>query len=81
MVANEEQYTEVLQLEFEPRDEGDEAPPQLELPDTNPVLEAAIIKAKEKYIEGEASPPTFLSRLIIQLMLVHVSAWIIWNST
>ena len=55
MVANEEQYTEVLQLEFEPRDEGDEVPPQLEVPDTNSVLEAAIIKAN---VEGEA-PPSF----------------------
>ena len=58
MVANEEQYTEVLQLEFEPRDEEDETPPQLEVPDTNLVLEAAIIKAKEKHVEGEA-PPSF----------------------
>ena len=56
MVANEEQYTEVLQLKFEPRDDGDEASPQLEVPDTNLVLEAAIIKAKEKHIEGEAPP-------------------------
>ena len=54
MVVNEEQYTEVLQLEFEPRDQGDEAPPQLEVPDTNPVLEAAIIKAREKHVEDEA---------------------------
>ena len=58
MVANEEQYTEVLQLEFKPRDEGDEAPPQLEVSDTNLVLEAGIIKAREKHVEGEA-PPSF----------------------
>ena len=79
MVANEEQYTEVLQLEFEPRDEEDEAPPWLQVPDTNLVLEAAIIKAKEKHVEGEA-PPSFLSRLIIPHMPVHPSAWIIRNS-
>ena len=79
MVANKEQYTEVLQLEFEPRDEGDEAPPQLEVPDTNPVLEAAIFKAKEKHVEGEAPPPS-LSRPITQLMLAHLFAWIIKNN-
>ena len=68
MVANEEQYTEVLQLEFEPRDEEDEAPPRLEVPDTNPVLEAATIKGREKHVEGEAPPPS-LSRPITALML------------
>ena len=45
-------------MEFEPKDEEDEAPPWLEVPDTNPVLEVAIIKAKEKHVEGEA-PPSF----------------------
>ena len=40
------------------RDEGDEAPPRLEVPDTNPVLEVAIIKAREKHVEGEA-PTSF----------------------
>ena len=79
MVANEEQYTEVLQLEFEPGDEGDEGPPQLEVPDTNPVLEAAIIKVKEKHVEGEAPPPS-LNRQITPLMPVHLSAWIIRNN-
>ena len=45
-------------MEFEPRDEEDEAPPQLGVPDTNPVLEAAIIKVEEKHVEGE-EPPSF----------------------
>ena len=58
IVASEEQYTEVLQLELEPRGEGDEASPQLEVQDTNPVLDAAIKKAKEKHVEAEA-PPSF----------------------
>ena len=58
MIANEDQFTEVLQLEFQYREEGDDAPPQLEVPDVNPVLDVAIIKAKEKHIEGD-KPPGF----------------------
>ena len=57
MVANEDWFTEVLQLEFQSSEEGD-APPQLEVPDVNPVLDVAIIKAKEKHIEGH-KPPCF----------------------
>ena len=79
MVANEEQYTDVLQLEFEPRDEGNEARPQLDVPDRNPVMEAAIIKAKEKHVEGEAPPPS-LSRQITPLIPAHLSAWTIRNN-
>ena len=56
LVANEDQFTEVLQLEFEPRNEGDDAPPQLEVLDSNPLLEAAIIKAKGKHVEGDKLP-------------------------
>ena len=58
MVATEEAYTEVLQLEFESREEGDDQPPWLQAAWTNAVLEAAVIKAKEKHVEGD-SPPHF----------------------
>ena len=58
LVANEDQFMEVPQLEFQPREEEDDVPPQLEVPDINPVLNAAIIKAKEKHIEGD-KPPHF----------------------
>ena len=58
MVVTEEEYTEVLQLEFEPREEGDNQPPQLQAAGKNAVLEAAIIKAKEKHVEGDL-PPNF----------------------
>ena len=58
LVANEDQFTEVLQLEFQSREERDDVPPQLEVPDINPVLDVAIIKAKEKHIE-ESKPPHF----------------------
>ena len=56
MVAAEEAYSEVLQLEFEPREEGNDQPPLLQAAASNPVLEAAIIKAKEKHIESDALP-------------------------
>ena len=56
MVAAEEAYTEVLQLEFEPREEEDDQLPQLQPAGTNAVLEAAIIKAKKKHIEGDPPP-------------------------
>ena len=61
LVANEDRFTEVLQLEFQSREEGDDVPPQLEVPDVNPVLDATIIKAKEKHIEGN-KPPRFPSQ-------------------
>ena len=32
LVSSEEAYTKVLELDFEPRDEGDEQPPVLKLP-------------------------------------------------
>ena len=56
MVAAEKAYSKILQLEFEPREEEDEQPlvPQAATP--NPVLEAAIMKAKEKHIEGVVPP-------------------------
>ena len=58
MVAAEEEYTEVLQLEFKPREEGDNQPPQLQAAGKNAVLEAAIIKAQEKHVKGDL-PPNF----------------------
>ena len=58
MVATEEEYTEVLQLEFKSREEGDNQLPQLQAAGKNAVLEAAIIKAKEKHVEGDL-PPNF----------------------
>ena len=72
MVAAEEVYTEVLQLEFEPREEGDDQPPQLQAAGTNAVLEATIIKAKEKHIEGDPLL-TFQTRLITAHMPLHLS--------
>ena len=56
MVAAEEAYSEVLQLEFEPREGEDEQPPVPQAATPNPVLEAAIMKTKEKHIEGDAPP-------------------------
>ena len=61
MVAAEEAYSEILQLEFEPREEGDEQPPVPPAATPNPVLETAIMKAKEKHIEGDV-PPHFLDQ-------------------
>ena len=43
MVAAEEAYCEVLQLEYEPREEEDEQPPVLQVATPNPVLDAAIM--------------------------------------
>ena len=56
MVAAEEAYSEILQLEFEPREEEDEQPPVPQAATSNSVLEAAIMKAKEKHIEGDVPP-------------------------
>ena len=56
MVAAEEAYTEVLELEFEPREEGNEQPPVPQAAIPNPVLEAAIMKSRGKHIEGDAPP-------------------------
>ena len=56
MVTAEEAYSEVLQLEFEPREEEDEQPPVLQVATPNPVLDAAIMKTKDKHSEGDAPP-------------------------
>ena len=56
MVASEEAYSEVLQLEFAPREGEDEQPPVLQVDTPNPVLDAAIMKTKDKHIEGDAPP-------------------------
>ena len=56
MVAAEEAYSEILQLEFEPREEEDEQPPVPQAATPKPVLDAAIMKAKEKHIEGDVPP-------------------------
>ena len=60
MVAAEEAYSEVLQLEYEPREEDDEQPPVLQVATPNPVLDAAIMKTKDQHIEG--APPHFQSK-------------------
>ena len=58
LVAADEAYSEVLQLEFEPRVEGqdDERSQVLQAATPNPVLNAAIIKAKGQHVEGEVPP-------------------------
>ena len=56
MVAAEEAYSEVLQLEYEPREEDDEQPPVLQVATPNPVLHAAIMKTKDQHTEGDAPP-------------------------
>ena len=56
MVGAEEAYSEVLQLEFEPREGDDEQPPVLQVATPNPVLDAAIMKTKDQHIEGDAPP-------------------------
>ena len=58
MVAAEEAYSEVLQLEFESREGEDEQPPVLQVATPNPVLDAAILKPTDKHIEDNA-PPNF----------------------
>ena len=58
LVAADEAYSEVLQLESEPRVEGqnDEQPQVLQAAAPNPVLNAAIIKAKDQHVEGKVPP-------------------------
>ena len=59
LVVADEAYSEVLQLESEPRVEGqddDEQPQVLQAAAPNPVLNAAIIKAKDQHVEGEVPP-------------------------
>ena len=66
MVAAEEVYSEVLQVELVPREgdnvEDEEQPlvPQVAAP--NPTLDAAIMKARGQHIEGDA-PPHFLEQV------------------
>ena len=55
LVASEEIYTEVLELDFEPREEGQ--PSVLQVATPNPILESAIQKSKEWHIEGDVPPP------------------------
>ena len=80
MVAAEEAYSEVLQLEFEPREGEDEQPPVLQAATPNPVLEAAIMKTKDKHIEGNA-PPHFQIRLHTVLMPLTPCAWTTKSNT
>ena len=63
LVAADDAYSEVLQLESKPRVEGqdDEQPQVLQAAAPNPVLNAAIIKAKDQHVEGEV-PPHFLEQ-------------------
>ena len=63
LVVADEAYSEVLQLESKPRVEGqdDEQPQVLQAAAPNPVLNAAIIKAKGQHVEGEV-PPHFLEQ-------------------
>ena len=56
MVAAEEAYSEVLQLEYEPRGEEDEQSPVLQVATPNPVLDAAIMKTKDQHVESDAPP-------------------------
>ena len=60
LVVASEAYSEVLQLEAEPRVEGhtdnDEQPQVLQAAAPNPVLNAAIIKSKDRHVEGEVPP-------------------------
>ena len=70
LVVASEAYSEVLLLEAEPRVEGhaaaaadddDEQPQVLQAAAPNPVLNAAIIKSKDRHVEGEV-PPHFLEQ-------------------
>ena len=68
LVVASEVYSEVLQLEAEPRVEGhtdddddDDQPQVLQAVAPNPVLTAAIIKSKDRHVEGEV-PPHFLEQ-------------------
>ena len=64
LVAADEAYSEVLQLESEPRVEvqdDDEQPQVLQAAAPNPILNVAIIKSKDRHVEGEV-PPHFLEQ-------------------
>ena len=65
MVAAEETYSEVLQVKLVPRGgdnvDDDEQPLVLRVAAPNPVLDAAITKAKGQHIKGDA-PPHFLEQ-------------------
>ena len=58
LVGADDAYSEVLQLESEPRVEGqgDEQPQVLQAAAPNPVLNATIIKSKGQHVEGEVPP-------------------------
>ena len=62
LVAASEAYSEVLLLEAEPRvedrddDDDDEQPQVLQAAAPNHVLNAAIIKSKDRHVEGEVPP-------------------------
>ena len=58
LVVADEAYSEVLQLESEPRVEAqdDDEPQVLQAAAPNPVLNATIIKAKDQHVEGEVPP-------------------------
>ena len=62
LVAASEAYSEVLQLEAKPRvedqddDDDAEQPQVLQAAAPNPVLNAAIIKSKDRHVEGEVPP-------------------------
>ena len=61
MVAAEETYSEVLQVELVPRGgddvvDDDEQPLVLQVAAPNPVLDVVIMKAKGQHIEGDAPP-------------------------
>ena len=63
LVAASKVYSEVLRLEDEPRVEGqadesgdDDQPQVLQAAAPNPVLKAAIIKPKDRHVEGEVPP-------------------------
>ena len=72
LVVMEETYTEVLELEFEARVEGDDQPPVPWAAVPNPILESAIHKTKERHIEGDA-PPSFSPCFLIQLPCIKLS--------
>ena len=62
LIAASEVYSEVLHLEDEPRvedqaDEGGDDQPQVpQAAAPSPVLKAAIIKPKDRHVEGEVPP-------------------------
>ena len=80
LVASEEAYMEVLELEFKPRVEGDDQPPVPQAAVPNPILESAIQKAKERHIEGDA-PPHFVINHHTARMPPAPYAWTTRNNT